>query len=596
MSQQKDLPKMPVPPLKQTCDQYLSALEPVVEPDDLQRTKQLVEEFQKPGGVGEKLQRGLQRKAESTDNWSTETYMKYLFLKQRKPLPIFSNMAGVIRAPDCTDIAGQLRVAADAIVAVLHYKLLIDTGTLPVQYVQGFPMCNMQHENFISSCRIPHPEADSFVFFDKTPNPPKHITLIHNGQLFMMNVYHSDGTQLSKEEVHIQLQRICDPSQEADQEPVGVMTSQRRDIWGRVYEKLITDETNRQSLLTIQSSIFSVCLDGPSPAKIDPSQRRIGMHQMLTGEGSSCNGTNRWYDKGLQVVVGRNGLCGLQMSHSVADGIVAMELMDITREHMKLEKPPTSPREDLCPPQKLKFNITAEVKEDIQEAKQHADKLAKGFDLKLKDFSHFGKNFLKSLKMSPDSFVQMATQLAYFRVHKQLPVTVEPVTLRMFKNGRLGVINTTTNESVAFIKAFDDPSIQSSEKVDLLKKALKVQSRNIIRAIQGQVTDLHLFGLEMQAAEENIPTPEIFKDANYEKCFACQVLAGQITTTSSNYPCSSPETVELYDINYGIMSDHMEFVVSCFEYSETNRVKDSAKLIQALEDALVDMGNLFKQS
>lgn len=73
LTHQKGLPGLPVPPLQQTCERYIAALEPIVEVDELKQTKELVDEFQRTGGVGERLQRGLEKRARNTENWVSST-------------------------------------------------------------------------------------------------------------------------------------------------------------------------------------------------------------------------------------------------------------------------------------------------------------------------------------------------------------------------------------------------------------------------------------------------------------------------------------------------------------------------------------------
>lgn len=66
--QQEGLPKLPVPPLRQTCQTYLECLKPLVSTEELGHTQLLVDEFL-TGGVGDRLQKGLERRARKTDNW-----------------------------------------------------------------------------------------------------------------------------------------------------------------------------------------------------------------------------------------------------------------------------------------------------------------------------------------------------------------------------------------------------------------------------------------------------------------------------------------------------------------------------------------------
>lgn len=63
------VPSQPVPPLGQTLQGYLEALEPLLPPEELSHTRRMVQEFGRPGGLGAQLQEGLERRAMLTKNW-----------------------------------------------------------------------------------------------------------------------------------------------------------------------------------------------------------------------------------------------------------------------------------------------------------------------------------------------------------------------------------------------------------------------------------------------------------------------------------------------------------------------------------------------
>nr|XP_046235388.1 carnitine O-acetyltransferase-like isoform X1 [Scatophagus argus]XP_046235389.1 carnitine O-acetyltransferase-like isoform X1 [Scatophagus argus] len=596
LSQYIELPRLPVPPLQQTCELYLSILEPFVEEDELRKTKELVEEFLKAGGIGERLQRALERKACTTENWLTDNYVKFEYLNARKPVVIFSNPALLLNPEDYGD-RKQIRCAAIAIAGFLDVITMYYKGTL-YDHMGGRPLCMKQFEQMISSCRIPGLKTDTLVFHSKSSSPTKHITVVHNCQFFKLDVYHSDGTMLTVDQLCVQLEKIRNSSLQTNTEPVGILTTQQRDVWGKIYNNLIKDNANKESLLAIESSLFTICLDGVmSPAEESHSAPVL---QMLHGGGSQWSSGNRWFDKGLQIIVAQDGTCGVNCSHAAADGMIQMSITDYTveqmRKHLQMQAPPGPLPLPLPAPQKIHFNLTPDIKKDIEEAKQHMDTLAQNLDLTVTVFHQFGKSVLKALRMSPDAFVQMALQLAYYRMQLRCCPVLEPTTLRLFNMGRLAGMNTTTGASVAFVKAFDDPTKQSSEKVELLEEAIKAHRRYSMMGISGQSVETHLFGLELQAVEENIPMPDIFTDTSYIKAFDYKIWTSQVTSQTGCLPFLGPEEPGIFNVCYGIKNNHIDFIVSHFEASETSRENKAAPLVRAVEEALLDMKTLLEQT
>ncbi|KAM3599690.1 uncharacterized protein V6R79_009925 [Siganus canaliculatus] len=593
LTHQSGLPCLPVPPLQQTCERYITALEPIIEVDELQHTQELLQDFQKAGGVGEKLQKSLEKRASNTENWLSKWWVQVAYFEYRLPVVVHSSPGLVLPRMMFRDKQGQLRFAAKLIAGVLDFKTMIDNETLPVEYMGGKPLCMNQYYEVLSSCRIPGLKKDSVVNHAKSSKPPRHITVVHNFQFFVLDVYNSDMTPLTSDQLCLQLERICSSSLQASSQPVGILTTLHRDSWGKAYKNLIQDDTNKKSVLAIQKSIFTLCLDGAMPQVTEDMYRSCAAVQMLHGGGSQWNSGNRWFDKTLQFIVGEDGTCGANYEHAPAEGPPIVALIDHVVEYTRKPEMTRTPMVPLPLPKKLLFNITPEIVKDIEEAKNNMNILAQDLDMKVIVFNHFGKNLPKAHKMSPDAFIQVALQLAYYRLYQRCCATYESASLRKFRLGRTDTIRSASNASAAFVRAFDDASKQNTEKVDLMVKAVQAHRSYTDMAINGQAIDRHLLGLKMTAVEEKLSVPDVFKDKAYAKALHYQLSTSQVPSKTDCVMCFGPVVSDGYGVCYNPMENHINFAVSSFNTCpETN----AAHLAQAMEDALLDIRTLLEHT
>uniref|UniRef100_A0AAQ4S577 Choline/carnitine acyltransferase domain-containing protein n=1 Tax=Gasterosteus aculeatus aculeatus TaxID=481459 RepID=A0AAQ4S577_GASAC len=578
---QEGLPKLPVPPLKQTCERYLAALEPIVSEEELEYTRKLVKEFL-TGGVGERLQKGLERRARKTDNWLSEWWMQTAYLDCRMPVAVYTSPGVVLPRMHFHDRQGQMRFAAKLIAGVLEFKKMIDTDTLPIEYLSGKPLCMDQYYQILSSCRVPGPKRDTVVNHTMGTTPVTHITVVHNFQFFVLDVYHSDGTPLTVDQIYMQLEKIWNSSLQTNKEPIGILTSQHRNTWGKAYNNLIKDKTNKESVRAIQKSIFTVCLDAPMPRTSDELYWSRVAAQMLHGGGARWNSGNRWFDKTLQFIVGEDGTSGLVYEHAPAEG------PPIVTEIVR------TPMVPLPMPMKLRFNITPEVKRDIERAKQNMNIMVHDLDVKVLMFSDFGRKLPQQHNLSPDGFVQMALQLAYFRMYNICCSTYESASLRMFKYGRTDSIRATTTGSFKFVQAMQDPAKQ--QNCTLLTQHLMNDSGThltLFQAIHGQAIDRHLLGLKMLSIVELTSMPEIFMDTSFAVAQHYNLSTSQVGSKTDCVMSFGPMVPDGYGVCYNPMDEHINIAITAFNSCEET---NAAKFSRAVEDALLDMRALLEDT
>ncbi|XP_049688797.1 carnitine O-acetyltransferase isoform X2 [Accipiter gentilis] len=590
---QEALPHLPVPPLQQTLDRYLLALQPIISEEELNHTQELVAEFRKPGGVGERLQKGLERRAKKTENWLSDWWLKTAYLEYRLPVVVHSSPGVVLPKQDFLDRQGQLRFAAKLIEGILDFKTMIDNETLPVEYLGGKPLCMNQYYQILSSCRIPGPKRDSIVNYAKGKKQSRHITVVHNFQFFELDVYNSDGSPLTTDQLFIQLEKIWNTSLQTNKEPIGILTTNHRNSWAKAYNNLLKDKTNKESVRTIEKSICTVCLDAPMPRVSEDIYKSRVAAQMLHGGGSRWNSGNRWFDKTLQFIIAEDGSCGLVYEHAPSEGPPIVALLDHIVEYTKKPELVRSPMIPLPMPKKLRFNITPEIKNDIEKAKQNLNIMVEDLDIKVMVFHQFGKTFPKSEKISPDAFIQLALQLAYYRMYGHVCATYESASLRMFRLGRTDTIRSTSVESLKFVQSMDSPDKSDQEKADLLRRATQAHRQYTDMAIRGNAIDRHLLGLKLQAIEDLVSMPELFMDTAYAVAMHFNLSTSQVPAKTDCVMCFGPVVPDGYGICYNPMDEHINFAISAFNScADTN----AARMAHYLEKALLDMRILLQST
>lgn len=69
---------------------------------------------------------------------------------------------------------------------------------------------------------------------------------------------------------------------------------------------------------------------------------------------------------------------------------------------------------------------------------------------------------MKKSRLSPDAYIQMALQLAYYRDAKKFSLTYEASMTRLFKEGRTETVRPCTIESAEWVKSMDNPNFTVS--------------------------------------------------------------------------------------------------------------------------------------
>mmetsp|Transcript_20045 Transcript_20045/g.29870 ORF Transcript_20045/g.29870 Transcript_20045/m.29870 type:complete len:292 (-) Transcript_20045:310-1185(-) len=231
------------------------------------------------------------------------------------------------------------------------------------------------------------------------------------------------------------------------------------------------------------------------------------------------------------------------------------------------------------------------IKPLISKAKIDFEKLVTDNQLDVQSFQGYGTAFMKKAGFSPDAYVQMAIQLATFRLFGKQVGTYESTQVRPFLHGRTETTRSVSLASAAFVKRMglrsihDDDTEARNEKLSLLREAATQHSEYTRQAARGMGVDRHLMGLFMLVDGDTVPT--LFSHPLYSRSKYWRVS----TSTLPNMPGFGPVVPDGVGIAYDIREDCCFFTITGrTEHNWTDR------LSHLLEESLLEMSSLTMTS
>ncbi|XP_022253543.1 carnitine O-palmitoyltransferase 1, muscle isoform-like [Limulus polyphemus] len=454
---QYSLPCLPLPSLKDTMQRYLISVQPLCDDEQYARKEKLAKEFQMT--IGPKLQKYLWLKSWWSSNYVTDWWEEYVYLRGRSSLMINSNFYG-IDALLVHPTRNQAARAANLVYAALLFRKEISNQTLePIMVQKTVPLCSWQYERLFNTTRIPGLETDRVVHL----NDSEHICVYHKGRYFKLSVYHKTRL-LRPVELQRQLEKIMQDNSplQPGEEKLGALTATDRITWATTRDEYFSKGMNKTSLHIIEKAAFCLVLedtdfefDPKDPSKLD----RFGQ-LLLHGKGY-----DRWYDKSFNLVVARNGRVGFNGEHSWADAPILAHLWEfclakdfVSLGYTKEGNTVGELTHDLPNPARLKWDIPSHCVDIIESCAISARTLLEDVDLRLYMHDAYGKGVIKKCKVSPDAYIQMALQLAYYRDARKFSLTYEASMTRLFREGRTETVRPVTMESCAWVKAMENPN------------------------------------------------------------------------------------------------------------------------------------------
>ncbi|WAR25120.1 CPT2-like protein, partial [Mya arenaria] len=559
---QKSLPHLPIPKIENTLTRYLNSQSTLLGEEQFNYTKKSLHD-----------DLVARDKLNKQTSYVTEPWFD-MYLRDRKPVSLTHNPFITFTDDPNPKYMDQLLRATNMVMSSLR-RLPKSVSFYGAYWYKAFPLDMSQYANLFNSTRIPRHNKDELVV-DETA---KHLLVMRKGHMYLFDAIDRDGNIVSPDVVMAHIKYILDDPRPQNDNAIGVLTTLNRDKWATVRTQLCNaGEMNESAFFSkgvyndgymklVDSALFVLVLDDDAPA--DPNA--------ITRNFLHGDGTNRWFDKSFSLIITKDAKTAVNFEHSWGDGVAVLRYFnEVWKE--TTTKPFVHP--------------------DTVPANVHSDRIVQklercaSLDVDHLEYYKFNKQYLKDKKLSPDSVLQFAIQLAYYKQFGKTVPTYESCSTAAFKKGRTETIRSATKETKRACAMVESGEIMHSVQ-DLtlaLQECSTIHSKLTKEAAMGQGWDRHLFAMKYYAEQAGTPLPELYKDPAYNYINQITLSTSTLTSPAVVIGGFGAVTPNGYGVGYAVENERIGFNVTNYP-PETNVHEFVNCLRESLDDLFIYMFN-----
>uniref|UniRef100_A0A0R3RV08 Carn_acyltransf domain-containing protein n=1 Tax=Elaeophora elaphi TaxID=1147741 RepID=A0A0R3RV08_9BILA len=554
---QKSLRRLPIPKLSDSCRRLIGAAEAVLQKKELELLKKLVRDFAAHEGPELQKELILHDKRNLHTSFISEPWFD-MYLSDRRPCPINYNPFLAYASDPNPAYNDQLIRATNLIISYGRIKRSLDTECLApeIYYMNpkvatsasfkwicknlsenlrwygaaafgAFPLDMSQYKSLFGGSRIPQKGKDRLLNCADS----KHFIVLHTGKIYSVDLFDRHGSIVPAEQVQACLSIILsEQSQLKSEDCVGSLTSLERDQWAKARSELSSIGNNSASLALIDNSL--------------------------------------WFDKCFQLIIDAHGTAAINFEHSWGDGVAILRLMeesfrDTKQNHFVHPNQTFSVEAHLGSNLRpVEFMLNDSIRQKIQEAQAKHTAISSKVCFSTAEYFEMNQQIIKRSNLSPDSIMQLAIQLTFYKLFKEFVPSYESCSTAAFLKGRTECIRSATCATANAVLAIEN---NESNIDELVKKCSAMHSQLVKEAATGQGFDRHLMGLCCTAERLGWSQPKLFSSEVYKRMNHFILSTSTLSTETIAFGGFGPVVPDGFGIGYSVLNHKMGALISSYK-------------------------------